>query len=87
MSQQKKKKTVALAAIIAVVAAVAAGFALAIPHIATVTAISQHDDKSTSSNENHNSDSIGSNSLGHVGMMRTINNTNCIPTPGGPQVC
>ena len=87
MSQQKNSKTVALAAIIAVVVIVSAGFVLILPHIAMVTASSQHNDRTGSSEGNQVSDSIDSSSIGHVGMMRTINNTNCHPTPGGPQIC
>ena len=85
MSQQKKKKTVAFAAIVAVVVAVSVGFVLVIPHLQTVTTDSSYN-KDTSSDGNHVSDSMGS-SIGHVGMMRTINNTHCVNTPGGPQIC
>lgn len=86
MSQQKKKKTVAFAAIVAVVVAVSAGFVLVIPHLQTVATDSSNNDKDTASDGNHISDSVGS-SIGHVGMMRTINNTHCVNTPGGPQIC
>ena len=87
MSQNKKSKTVAFAAIIAVVVIVSAGFVLVLPHISTVAASSQHNDKTSSSEGNQISDSTESSNIGHVGMMRTINNTNCHPTPGGPQIC
>lgn len=87
MSQHKKSKTVALAAIIVVVVIVSAGFVLILPHIAMVAASSQHNDKTSSSEGNQVSDSTGSSNIGHVGMMRTINNTNCHPTLGGPQIC
>jgi hypothetical protein len=87
MSQQKKNKTVALAAIVAVVMAVSAGFVLVIPHLQTVAASSSHNYTTSTSNGNHISDSVGSSSIGHVGMMRTINNTHCVSSPGGPQIC
>ena len=86
MSQQKKKKTVAFAAIVAVVVAVSAGFVLVIPHLQTV-ATNSSNNKDTASDSNQVSDSAGSSSIGHVGMMRTINNTHCVNTPGGPQIC
>ena len=87
MSQQKKNKTIALVAIVAVVVAVSAGFTVVIPHLQTVATSSSNNDKTTTSNSNQISDSIGSDNINHVGMMRTLNNTHCVSTPGGPQIC
>ena len=87
MSEQKKNKTIALVAIVAVVVAVSAGFTLAIPHLQTVATSSANNDKTVASGGNQISDSIGSGNINHVGMMRTLNNTHCVSTPGGPQIC
>jgi len=87
MSEQKKNKTIALVAIVVVVVVVSAGFTLAIPHLQTVASDSSNNEKTIASDGNQNSDSIGSGNINHVGMMRTLNNTHCVSTPGGPQIC
>lgn len=84
MSEQKKKRTIAFVAIAAVSVAVVAGIFAFPPLQAIVTNPSNNGGASSTSDQN--SDSAGS-SIGHIGMMRTINNTHCISKPGGPQIC
>jgi len=87
MSQEKTiSKSVKIAIIIAVVIFASTVMVLAIPQLEMITGYS-HDSKDTS-DANHISVPSASNGGVHViGEMRTINNTHCVNTLGGPQIC